>query len=231
MADLVIGAIRGLLGLDTAAFSSGAKEAEQVLGRLEKSFKSTFKSIAEIAGVGLSVGAVVHSFMKAVEAADQMNKATQKFGVGAEALSGLKYAADLADVSFEALGKGLKKLAQATVDAVTKPTSEAAVAFQALGISMDEIKGKTPDQVLLKIADAFSQFEDGAAKTAIAVTLFGRAGADLIPLLNQGADGIAKQTREAEKLGLVMSTKTVKAAEEFNDNLKRIGLITDAVFL
>ena len=229
MADTVIGALRVLLGLDTAAFSSGAKEAQGALGQLEKAVTGGLKNMAGALGVGLSVGAIVGQFKNAVNAADELFKASQKFGVGVESLGALRYAAELADVSFEALGKGLKKLAQATVDGVVKPNGEAAASFATLGISMEDIKGASPEQVLLKVADAFSKFDDDATKTTVAVNLFGKAGADLIPLLNQGSAGINKTTEEARKLGLVVSTETAKGAEEFNDALKKVGSVIPGI--
>ena len=62
--------------------------------------------------------------------------------------------------------------------------------------------------------------EDGAGKTALAIKLFGKSGADLIPLLNQGRAGIKELTDEAAKLGIVISTETAAKAEQFNDTLK-----------
>jgi hypothetical protein len=64
--------------------------------------------------------------------------------------------------------------------------------------------------------------EDGAEKTARAMELFGRSGATLIPLLNQGADGIAEMRQEAHDLGLVISDETARAAEALNDDLTRL---------
>jgi hypothetical protein len=61
---------------------------------------------------------------------------------------------------------------------------------------------------------------DGATKAALAVEIFGKNGMDMIPFLNQGADGIRKLKEEALRLGLVMDEETAKAAERFNDNLK-----------
>jgi hypothetical protein len=67
--------------------------------------------------------------------------------------------------------------------------------------------------------------EDGAGKTALAMAIFGRSGADLIPMLNAGRDGLAQMTEEANRFGLTISTQTSKAAEGFNDNLTRISSV------
>jgi hypothetical protein len=67
--------------------------------------------------------------------------------------------------------------------------------------------------------------KDGANKTAIAVELFGRSGANLIPLLNGGARALSDATDEATRFGLIVSTEAGRAAEQLNDNLTRLGAV------
>jgi len=233
MADSVIGSLRAILQLDTAAFASGAKEAETSLGKLEAAFASTAKKLA----VGLGAAAIAKQFSEGIKGmidkADELGKAAQKFGVPVEALSALKYAADLADVSFESLGKGLGKLSKAMLDGLVNPGSEAAKTFKALGVSVNDGTGKlrATEDVFGDIAEKFSKLEDGAGKTALAIRVFGKGGAELIPLLNEGRDGIKKLTDEAATLGIVISGKTANGAQEFNDTLKRISTISQAFYL
>ena len=139
-----------------------------------------------------------------IDHADELGKASQKFGVGVEALSGLEYAAKLTDVSFEGLEKGLGKLSKAMLDAAANPAGEAAKSFKALGVSATDAQGnlKSTEVLFGDIAEKFSNLQDGAGKTAIAIKLFGKAGADIIPLLNQGKTGIAGMVAEAEKFGI-----------------------------
>jgi len=61
--------------------------------------------------------------------------------------------------------------------------------------------------------------ENGAEKTALAIKLFGRSGSELIPLLNLGSAGIREQMVLAEKLGVVFTEKTAKAADTYMDSL------------
>lgn len=229
MADSVIGAIRVLLGMDTAAFSEGAKNAQSTLDGLTSAFKK--------AAAGLTIAFVANEFKKGVEnildEADKLNKASQKFGVPVETLSALKYAADLADVSFESLGKGLGKLSKAILDGAVNPSGEAAKSFKALGVSVKDANGniRPTEEIFSDIAEKFSNVEDGAAKTALAIRVFGKSGADLIPLLNEGRGGIKAMADEARRFGIVISADTAKKAEEFNDTLKKISLTGQAFYL
>lgn len=229
MADSVIGALRVVLGLDTAAFSSGAKEAQSVLDGMARTFKTSLAAL----GVGALAKQFADSIQHTIDAADEMGKASQKFGVPVEQLSALKYAADLADVSFESMGKGLGKLSKALLDGAVNPAGDAAKSFRALGVSTRDAQGniKTSGEAFSDIAAKFATMEDASAKTAVAIRIFGKSGADLIPLLNEGRTGIEQLTAEAQRLGIVISEDTAKKAEIFNDNLKRIHATTQAVYL
>ena len=171
-------------------------------------------------GVSLSVAGFAAMIKSAIDAADQLNKLSQKIGISVEALSTLRFAAQLSDVSLETLQKGIKGLSQNIAEANTG-IGDGAQVFDALGISVRNADGsmKSTEAVLLQVADVFANLEDGAVKTALAVKLFGKSGMDMIPFLNQGAAGITQLTAEAERLGLKLTTETARSAETFNDNL------------
>jgi hypothetical protein len=171
-------------------------------------------------GVSLSVAGFAAMIKNAIDAADQLNKLSQKIGISVEALSTLHFAAQLSDVSLETLQKGIKGLSQNIAEANTG-IGDGAQVFDALGISVKNADGsmKSTEAVLLQMADVFANLEDGAVKTALAVKLFGKSGMDMIPFLNQGAAGINQLTAEAERLGLKLTTETARSAEAFNDNL------------
>ena len=171
-------------------------------------------------GVSLSVAGFAAMIKSAIDAADHLNKLSQKIGISVEALSTLRFAAQLSDVSLETLQKGIKGLSQNITEANTG-IGDGAQVFDALGISVRNADGsmKSTEAVLLQVADVFANLEDGAVKTALAVKLFGKSGMDMIPFLNQGAAGITQLTAEAERLGLKLTTETARSAEAFNDNL------------
>lgn len=164
-----------------------------------------------------------------IDGADQLNKASQKYGIAVESLSALQYAGKLSDVSLEAIGTGLKKLSVNMLDTAAG-SGEARDAFKALGISVKDVDGslKSSDAVFGDLADKFAGMEDGAGKTALAVRLFGRSGAELVPLLNQGSKGLAGMREEAERLGVIVGGDLAKKSEEFNDNITRLGEVAHA---
>jgi hypothetical protein len=229
MAGAKIGALHVALGIDTAQFSAGLKKAQSGLaafGKVAAVGLAAATTAAVAAGAALAVAG-----QKAINAADNMSKAAQKVGVATEALSRLNYAAGYSDVSLEQLTGGLQRLTRSLADVASGKGGTAATALQALGISATDTSGRlrAADEVFTEIADRFGRLEDGSTKTALAIQLFGRSGAELIPLLNSGRDGLKEMADESDRLGLTISARTGRAAEAFNDTLTKISRIVEGV--
>lgn len=218
----VVGALRVDLGLNSAEFSAGLKKASAGLGNFAKTAGA---GLALVATAAAAAGAALAVAVKgAIDNADEMSKTAQKVGVTTEALSRLNYAAGLSDVTLEQLSKGLGRLTQSMSQIAQGMAGPAKMAFDALGISAMDASGhlRSSDDVLADVAERFARMEDGATKTALAIALFGRSGADLIPMLNMGKSGLAELATEADRLGITLSTSTGRSAEAFNDSLTRL---------
>jgi phage-related minor tail protein len=200
--------------------SKSASSIDKRMNAVGGAIKGVFAGIA----AGLTVGALKGAFDSVLSNFDAMAKGAQKVGSTTEELSKLKYAAELSGVGFESLQAGLRKFNQ-NIDATVEGTSDAAKALKSLGINATTLTG----DALNKVADQFAKMEDGPRKTALAMQLFGKAGTDLIPMLNGGSKAIAEMGAEAEKLGIVIDTKAAKAAEAFNDNLTRLRRAAEGV--
>lgn len=227
----VIGALRVVIGADTASLETGLKRSQASLSSFGANVKASMAlASAAIAGSMLAIG---HSIKSAIDEADKLGKMAQSVGIPVEELSKLKHAADLSGVSMEQLGVGMGRLAKNMAEAAKNPMSEAAMAFRAVGVSATAADGslKPLTEITTQLSGKFAGFEDGAGKTALAIQLLGKSGASLIPLLNSGADGLRDMMKEAEDLGLVIDSKTAKSAEAFNDNLTRMGKIKDGIVL
>ena len=217
----VIGALRVNLGIDTAAFNNGLRQAQGSLAKYGAALKTGALAVA--AAGAAAVGGLAAGVNSAIDAADDMSKAASKIGIPTEELSRLKYAADLSGVSFEGLQTSVGRLSRNMQDAA-KGVGQGAEAFAALGISVTNADGslRSSSDVMREMADRFAAMPDGAEKTALAMQLMGRSGADMIPLLNGGADALGKLMAEADTFGQVFSAEMGQQAEVFNDNLSRL---------
>lgn len=223
LGDLVLS-----LSADTARFQSDLGRGQRMADKFGRDVGRVLGNLAgmfvALAGAG-GFGALIKG---QIDAADATGKMSQKIGISTEALSSYMVAAKLADVSNEQLQVGLQQLAKNQADFVTG-IGEAKDAFSALGITQQQVKDLNGDTAKLfeLVAGKLSKFEDGANKTAIAMKIFGRSGAELIPMINS----LEGARHEAEELGAVIDKDTAAAAERFNDNLTRVGVSTQALGL
>jgi len=225
----LIGSLRVALGLDSAQFTTGLAKAKGEIGGFSNAAKIGFAAVGAAAiAAGAALGVAVK---RSLDHADALGKAAQKAGVSVEALSRLEYAARLSDVSMEGLTGSLTKLGKAMVDATVDKGGQASIAFRALGIDVRDASGNIRDTnaVFLDIADRFGRMQDGATKSTLAMQLFGKSGAELIPLLNSGRDGLKGMADESDRVGFTLKTSTGAAAEAVNDSFTRLGLAFEGV--
>jgi len=213
------------LEAQTAQYMQQLDAATKKLDKFTKQTNVSAKNIA--AGVAAAAVGAATAFAAmgkaAIDNADKLYKMSQSTGVSVEALSQLEYVADLSGSSADDLSKSLAKLSRNAVEAA-KGAAAPAEAFDQLGIAVEGADGKirNTEDLLLDVADKFSKMEDGAAKSALAMEIFGKSGVQLIPFLNQGRAGIEALKKEADAFGLTIGTDAAQAAEVFNDNLSRV---------
>jgi len=211
-----------------AAFASVTKRFDG----LQSKASALSAPFAKLNGALVALGAIgaVAALKGAVDSADALAKLSQRAAVSVEALSTLQFAASLADTDVKQLADGLRQLNVRMADA-QRGTGEGLGAFKALNLELESTPGilRPTEDVLLDIADRFAGFADGANKTALAVKIFGDAGANLVPFLNQGRAGIQALREEAERLGLKLGTDVARDAERFNDNLSTLGRSVSAL--
>jgi hypothetical protein len=108
------------------------------------------------------------------------------------------------------------------------------------GTSIKDANGhvKSMAELLPSIADKFKELPNGAEKTALATQLFGRAGAQMIPVLNQGSEGMAELTAKAKEMGLTLDDNAMKsfaeskkASREFNATMQGLQVTLGQAFL
>lgn len=190
----------------------GAQEVESGLGRVQALAGDAAKTLAGLAAGTFSAAAFTAWVKGAIDAADETDELTQKTGLLAKEVAGLKLLFEQEGLG-DQFGNTMAKLA--------RQASEGNKAFAAMGVSVNDASGrlKTTRDLLGEVANKFAGYADGPEKAALAMELFGKSGADLIPLLNGGGQSLDEFDRKAEQLGLTLSAETAAAAAEFNDQL------------
>ncbi len=144
--------------------------------------------------------------------------------IGVEAFQKLAYAGRMSGVETEKLSASLVKFDRMVAEA-TGGNKTYMQTFEDLGIKIKDSAGnlRQPNEIFEDVADIFHNTEDGIGKTALAVELFGKSGADLIPMLNDGKAGLKAFYAEAERLGLALSNEMIAKGDAFSDQLENIG--------
>jgi hypothetical protein len=175
-------------------------------------------------GAGATIGAFAVLVKGAIDAADNLRDMSQKTGIAVETLNGLGFAAGQAGGSLESMVAAAGKLNK-TIAEAGSGNKEAGEAFKVLGISVRDAEGnlKKADVVTAEIADKFEGFADGPEKSALALRLFGKAGADMIPLLNDGGAAMRENVAYAEQYGGA-TTALSDASDNFNDTLGKLAV-------
>ncbi len=212
-----------------------AKDAEQSFSLFSAKGAAASVAVAGLAaaatGFAVAAGAAkagMDAFTAGVARGSAFNDLSQRLGVSVETLSKLELAAKTSGVSLDGLGSGIQQLSRNMVEAASGG-KEAQAAFAALGISAAELKSLNTEQVLGKIADSFAGANDGAAKTTIAMQLLGRAGAQMIPLLNEGSAGLQRFGELSERLGLTMTQDMAAAFDSIGDSMDILGSAVEGV--
>ncbi|WP_421793862.1 hypothetical protein [Hydrocarboniphaga effusa] len=204
-----------------------SKEIEQAVTR---SAENVGKRIAQVAMAVLAFDQTILRLKRTIDAADDMDDMAQKIGASVESLSRIKYIA--AHEGIDDITGSMVKLSKAIREA-EKEGSEPGRAFRALGVNVRDAKGELrgTDEILRDVARRFGETEDGLSKTNIAIALFGKSGADLIPMLNLGERGFARLSHQADAFGVTLSSDAAAAAAQFNDNLFEINAALDGLFV
>lgn len=208
--------------------STSAKGAAGDLDGLTDSSKKAESNLSNLkagaAAVGVAIAAAataVIAMTKAnIDAADSAGEAAAAAGISVENYTRLGYAMKFSVGGADALDGSMKFLNKSMFDAANGSKS-AMQAFDSLGVSYTNADGSLREStdVMLDVADKFSTMKDGAQKSAMAMDIFGKSGAEMVPFLNQGSAGINELTAQADRLGVTLDGPTADAAGQFNDNI------------
>jgi hypothetical protein len=202
------------LEVDNGMFAA----ADRALGTLRLGTLAVGTAIA--AGVAAMYSLASETRDYAVEA----SKAAQRTGLTVEAWQELKAAGEATGLEAGALEHSLILMSKAAYGAA-EGSDEMGKTFARLGIHTKDANGhlKGGDVLLSELAEKFSRMPDGIAKTALATRAFGRSGAEMLPFLNKGAEGIAELRHHAHELGLVLDQETIEAAKQWKKEMREMS--------
>jgi methyl-accepting chemotaxis protein len=208
---------QGARGFGSAMTDAG-RTAGTAMDGLERKALKVGKAI--VAGLSVAaIGGVIKSF---VDTAGKIQDLASKAGMGVEAFQRLSYAARLNGGSMEQVAAGAAQLAKRLVEGDKSVVS----AVGKLGLNLDRLRQMDPADAFMEIGDAIASVPNPMQQAALATQLFGKAGADYLPMFK---GNLRDTAAEAQRLGLVLSKETIDAADEFGDTLDKLKLLGTAL--
>lgn len=175
-------------------------------------------------GVGAGIAGLARIASSAVDTGDRLRDLSKSTGASVEQLSFLSYAASQSGSSIEGLTTGVARL-QRNLSEVAKGGGKAASeAFTALGLSAQELARTDIISQLSGIGGALQQVQNPAERAALAQAVFGRGAKELLPLLLEGEQGIAKLADRFVELNGAITGEQADKFDALNDSLGDIKI-------
>lgn len=205
-----------------AAFRTATAKLDNLRKQSSAALGGIRSAMAAVGG-----GVMLQAAREAIQLGDEIQRASVKAGIGAGAMSELAYAAKMSDVEIGSLSNAIRFMQRSIVDA-TGGNKAAQDSFARLGVNLAALKNLAADRQFEAMADAIAGIEDPAARATAVTEIFGRAGADLLPLFEQGAKGIRMAREESVAMAAAMDEATVGALARTDEQLKKFNARYDA---
>jgi len=231
------------ISANTAQLATAVQDVNKRLDDMAGSGKKAAKDLAVLKTIEISrvlidgITAVASAFVTASQSArrlfddsraqiDALGKLSTQTQVSVEAIQAYSLAAAQAGLSSEEFAKSLQRL---TVSVGKADGEKDTNPFAKLGLSVEQLKSLKPEEIFESVAEALSQIANDQERAAIATEIFGRGGIKLLPLINGGADALARAREEAEGLGGILTQEEVRNVEAMNDAFTKVGAAVQAV--
>lgn len=212
--------------------ASGINTAAVELQKLGYAAKKTATDVSTLKGIEIgrvfvnSVQAVANTFNNftsgAANAIDQTAKLSRSLGLSYQELEQLQIAADLAGASSETLSRAFTR-AQVTITQAGKGSKTAQEALKQLGLNVTDLAGRTTDVQFQTLANAIAQIQDPTERAAAAVAIFGRSGAELLPVFAELGSNLDAASQFLARFNGGITDAQAKKVEAVNDAFTLVG--------
>jgi hypothetical protein len=198
--------------------------ADEGLGKAAAAMGMTSgQALALAGGIGVAAGAAIGlglafkgSVDEAVGIGGQLHDLSLISGIAVDKLSNLRYAASVLGVDLSTLSNATFMLQRR----MAEDTPEFERGLKAIHLTLQDLKGLSPDEMLLKISDAMRETGNQTDIAQAAMGLLGRQGREALPALLEDLRGL---TEEAKRLGYTWSVDDVKAAHDYAEAMNRLA--------
>lgn len=211
---------------DAAKLGQIDKGVEAVKGKAKGATTSVTELVTGLQGmVGAITGGIFLAFANHVrEEAAALQDTAEQTGLATDEIQAWTLAANLGGASAQDFTNGIRKLSKELATGVDESGQQSKL-FKNLDIDTKNADKsvRSLSDVLPEIAEKFKGLKTGAEKSALAQQIFGKAGSKLVPLLSQGAEGVANLKKQLDELGGGFSKEAIENADAYDDALIKLN--------
>lgn len=211
-------------GLDKASAKSKGF-GSSIGGAMGAMVNPAVLATAAVAALGIALSKVNDSMKRL----DETGKKARSMGIPTQKLLELQHAAKLAGLDANKFNTTMQKL-QKGIGEAAAGVGMAGMAFDRMGINLDDILTLPLDEQFHVVSEAISGIKNPAERSAAAIQIFGRSGMDLIAMMEQGSDAIKAQGKDLRDLQGTLSESDISAIENANDAWVRFEAAMDGVW-
>lgn len=216
---------------DAAQLYRGLDRATQRINQFANKSNVNMKSLAVGIGavtVGLGLATVaasklIDSIFDSAKAVGNLYDNTQKLGVSVKAFQQLDFAAGKAGLSTEGLNNSLAIL-QRNIGAGIGGDKGVNQALKQIGLSINDLQGKSLDEQFKRIATGLKGIEEPAIRSKVAFELLGRGAKDAMGLINSD---IGATIKEFDKLGISLTQNQAATLDTLDETKDAFGKVFD----
>jgi hypothetical protein len=175
--------------------------------------------LAAVAAFGAGASAVASGLLDLEDRVEKLGNTADKLGVSFEFIQLLEEAGNRSGVSIESVSSAFGKL-QKTLAGADEESKAATAALAKLGIAFTDLENLSPEEQIRLIGEQLQGIDDPAKRTAAAMQIFGKSGADLLPFfanLGPAADDI-------ERLGGSLTAIDRGRIDDFGAGIDALGV-------
>ncbi|MCK4718804.1 MAG: hypothetical protein KAT70_09060 [Thermoplasmata archaeon] len=204
---------------DTSGLQGLTSGIDQVVGRL--------RNLGTALSAGLRVNQIRDFALEMSHASEEVRQNAARLGMSVSAMQELGFAAGAAGQDMDVMVDAMSSLQERARDAALDPASDPAQQFRLLGVEARDASGelKSAEVLISEVADGLRGMKNQTDRVGAAMTLFGDVGRELLPILQDGAEGLDQLRQRARELGGGFSDAAIAAGAELSTAIGDLDMV------
>ena len=221
---MIAGTLEIQLLANMARLREDMQNAQRAVGDAMRSIESVV-NVAKAAFVAFTGVASINAFkgmiQGSIEATASLYDMSLQTGASVASLTAFRSIAVTTDTTIQGVAGAMNKLAKGMAVA-NEDSKGIGQAVQALGLDFNKLKNMKPEDQMMAVAKAMDGFQDGAGKSAAAMTLFGKEGAKMLPFFKDLADASDDFKKSMTEQEIAAKKAQAAMADDYADNIAKI---------